>query len=91
MLTLLSAFLVASSLTSYPLYGDRSIVTPRATASHPRVEAAVDKGLVVELIVRCPAGTAIVSYSKPERLFCGPHGGCTPSLGTAVSAVCRTS
>ena len=53
------------------------------------VEAATDKGLMVELIVRCPAGVGIVTYSKVERLYCGPDHQCVGSLSNAVNRLCR--
>lgn len=84
---LASAALLASTFTAYPAFGDRSIAPP--PARHPRVEASVDKGLVIELIVRCHAGTAIVTYSKVERLYCGPTQGCARGLGTVLARVCR--
>lgn len=54
----------------------------------PRIEAITDRGLVLELIVRCPSGTAIVRYSKVERLFCGPKHECGPSRDAALRSAC---
>lgn len=89
MLTLASASLIATTLTTYPGYGDRSIGEPRAAVQHPRVEAVIDRGPIAELVVRCRAGTAIVSYSKVEKLYCGPGGACAASLGAVVARACR--
>jgi len=49
---------------------------PPSNRRPPRIEAVIDRGPIFELIVRCSSGTAIVSYSKVERLYCGPKGGC---------------
>ena len=62
---------------------------PRAAVGTAVVEAVVDRGPIQELIVRCPAGKAILSYSKVERLFCGRGAGCGRDLPTVVQRVCR--
>lgn len=64
-------------------------IYPGAKAPNPAIEAMVDRGPIVELIVRCPAGTAIISYSKMERLYCGPDLVCGRSMTTVVRRVCR--
>ncbi|MGQ0672745.1 MAG: hypothetical protein ACT4N2_07700 [Hyphomicrobium sp.] len=57
---------------------------------HPgaRIEAVLDRGIIAELIVKCPQGSGIVSYSKAEKVFCTPHGGCTPSIKKAIARTC---
>lgn len=57
-------------------------------ASDGRVEAATDRGPIIELIVRCPRGTAIITYSKMERLFCDPRLVCDPSRDVIVRRAC---
>jgi hypothetical protein len=91
-----TAMLLASTLivtlagyTAYPTYGDRSGVQPRAALAQPRVEATVDRGPIVEMIVRCPSGTAIISYSKMERLYCSPKHACSRALGSIVARTCE--
>jgi hypothetical protein len=81
------AFTLAS-YTAYPAFGDRSGVQPPAAQSQPRIEATTDRGPIVEMIVRCPKGTAIISYSKLERLFCSPKQACNRNLGTVVARAC---
>ena len=81
------AFTVAS-YTAYPAFGDRAGVQPRAAVSQPRIEATTDRGPIVEKIVRCPKGTAIISYSKLERRYCSPKNACNRSLGTVVAQAC---
>lgn len=53
------------------------------------VEARIDRGPIVELIVKCGEGAAIISYSKIERVFCTPQLVCGPGLKRAISATCR--
>lgn len=61
---------------------------PPARPATSRIEAIVDRGPILELIVRCPTGTAIVSYSKIERLYCGPRGGCNNSREQTIRSTC---
>ena len=77
-----------ASYTAYPAFGDRSGVQPPAAVAQPRIEATTDRGPIVEMIVRCPKGTAIISYSKIERLYCSPKQSCNRSLGTIVARAC---
>jgi hypothetical protein len=86
---LLAAALVAANLTAYQGFGDRGIGQPGAADRNPSVEATVDRGPIVELILRCPKGTAIVSYAKLERLFCSPRLVCGPQLGPIIARSCR--
>ena len=69
----------ASTFTIYP--GEKS--------REPRIEAMTDRGPIVELIVRCPTGTAIMSYSKLEGLYCTARHTCTSNLGAAIRSGCR--
>lgn len=69
----------AASFIEYPAF-----VKPGA-----RVEAIVDRGLIKELIVRCPQGTGILSYSKVERTYCTPDWRCAPGLDRAIARLCR--
>ncbi len=82
------AFLTAN-FTAYPGFGDRGIATPRKAERDARVEATTDKGPIVELIIRCPQGTAIISYSKLERLYCGPKSTCNRQIGYVADHACH--
>ena len=62
---------------------------PAFTKRHAVVEAATDKGLIVEMIVRCPGGPGIVTFSKVEGLYCGPDHRCARSLQPVVQRLCR--
>jgi hypothetical protein len=53
------------------------------------IEAYTDRGPIVELIVRCPVGTGIMSFSKIERLYCSSKFNCTVELQAAVADTCR--
>jgi hypothetical protein len=54
------------------------------------IEAIVDRGPISELIVKCGPGTAILSYSKIEDLYCTPNGsGCFKSFDAAMSNTCE--
>ena len=74
----LSALVLAANFTVYP----------PPTGTPPRVEAITDKGPILELIVRCPQGSAIISYSKVERLFCGPRMKCGSNREAALKQAC---
>ena len=52
------------------------------------VEAYTDRGPIVEMIVRCPTGTGIISYSKVEQLFCSSKMHCFGRLQPAVAETC---
>ncbi len=80
------AGLVAVSFGTYPAFGDK--VAPPTNPTHPLVEAAVDKGPIVELIVRCSKGTTIISYSKIENIYCGVRSGCVSKASDAVAKAC---
>lgn len=64
-------------------------IYPGVKAQNPAIEAMIDRGPIVELIVRCPSGTAIISYSKMERRYCGPDLVCDRSMATVVRRACR--
>lgn len=52
------------------------------------VEAYTDRGPIVEIIVRCPTGTGILSFSKIDRRFCSSKHNCYGSLRPAVLNTC---
>lgn len=56
---------------------------------HTLVEAYIDRGAIVELIVRCEGGTGILSYSKLDRLYCSSKHNCSATLQSAVDDTCR--
>jgi hypothetical protein len=70
-----------SGFAGYPSFGD---TLPTA----PQIEAVIDKGLIVELYIRCDRGIAIVTYSKVERAYCGPRHACSQSRPGAARSAC---
>lgn len=74
----LAALLVTSPFITYAPSG----------APLPRTEAVIDRGPILELIVQCRKGTGILSYSKLERLYCGPKGNCSRNRDLAISRLC---
>ena len=88
MLSVVATGIISASFTSYPALGDQGFVKPRAIETSPRVEVTTDRGPIVEIVVRCPTGTAIISYSKIERLFCSPKYKCEKSLAPVVARSC---
>ena len=83
-----ASFLVGALFTYYPGLGDRPRDMPRMGSGAPRIEAVVDKGPLLELIVACRRGSAILSYSKVERVYCGPRKGCDASFAKVARRTC---
>lgn len=73
-----------SEYREYPAFGDRASV-PQTR----RVEMAHDKGLIVELTVRCGAQVGIITFSKTERIYCTPSHKCWSDLDSAVLHTCE--
>ena len=61
---------------------------------YAKVEMVHDKGLMMEIVVRCrrkangAISPGILSYSKVERLFCSSKGRCTTSAQRAARDTC---
>jgi hypothetical protein len=72
-----------SEYLQYPAFGDR-VPVPDGR----RVEMAHDKGLIVELTVRCGAQVGIITYSKVDRAYCTPTHRCWSDLNRAVQQTC---
>lgn len=75
----IAGVVLAAGFTLYP--GNR--------APDSRIEAITDRGPIKELIVRCPVGTTIVTYSPVERLYCTPRLRCEVDLDTVIARSCR--
>jgi hypothetical protein len=75
----------AANYVEYPSFNAR----PMVNADRARVEAVTDLGPIQELIVKCATGTAIVSYSKIDKMFCGAGNQCSVSLPIMVRKVCK--
>ena len=79
MLALVLSTSIASTFTVYTKPNGRA----------PAIEAITDRGPILEMIVRCPKGTAIITYSKVEKLFCGPKSNCSADRGEIIGRTCK--
>jgi hypothetical protein len=79
---------IAASATNFVEYPSMN-ARPMVNADRARVEAVTDLGPVQELIVKCATGTAIISYSKIDKMFCGAGNQCSVSLPIMVRKVCK--
>ena len=61
---------------------------PAFVLDHPKIEAVTDKGPILEMIVRCRTGTAIISYSKIERVYCDPRLSCARDRNVVARRAC---
>ena len=73
-----SALVVASLTTIYP----------GKAANLGQIEAVTDRGPILEIIVRCPTGTAIMTYSKIEKVFCTPQIKCSVDRNAVIRRSC---
>ena len=89
MISVFTISLLTANFAAYPSFGDRGIASPRKAERNARIEATIDRGPIVELIVRCPTGTAIISYSKVEHLYCSPTHACDRQINRVVAQTCR--
>ena len=74
----------AANFSLYPGFRDRNAV----------VEMTTDKGLIVEIVVRCrrkangQVSPGILTYSKVERLYCSSKNRCTRDADRAFKDTC---
>ena len=74
----------AQNFSLYPGFTDRDAL----------VEMTTDKGLIVEVVLRCsraPSGkisSGIMTYSKIERLYCSSKNRCFKEAGRAFDDTC---
>lgn len=79
MLTAAALYAVLVAIFSdYPAFSHRDT----------EVEAYTDRGPIIELIVRCPAGTGIISYSKIDQRYCSSKFKCSPDMRSAIDNTC---
>lgn len=86
--TTLAVGVITAAFSTYPSLGDRGLIEPKAATNSARVERAVDRGPIVEMIVRCQHGVAIMSYSKIERVYCTPKSTCLSNMSDAIAKSC---
>lgn len=77
--SIVAAAATTTIFTDYP-----GFVNPNST-----VQSYPDKGPIIEIVVRCPAGSGILSYSKIERVYCSAKHRCFAALSPAVDHTCR--
>lgn len=63
-------------------------IYPGNAAPDPRIEAVTRRGPIYELIVKCPSGTAILSYSPIEQRYCTPKWSCMANREAAIAESC---
>ena len=84
--------IATAGFTTYPGFGDNVPGVQPRVAIPPqglRIETLVDRGPIVEMIIRCGANTAIISYSKVEKLYCAPNqAACSPALDKTLAPTC---
>ena len=83
--------ITTAGFTTYPGFGDRIETQPPMpshVASGLGVEAVVDHGPIVEMIIRCGGATAIISYSKVDKVYCSPKMQCGMTLDKTMAVAC---
>ncbi len=78
---MLSAFVVSAVSATFSVYP--GFVKPKS-----QVEMVRDLGLVLEVTVKCPLGTGILTFSKVEKVFCAPDLVCYRDLQAAIRKTC---
>ena len=73
-----------SEFIYYPAFRGGTSAQPKGV-----VEMANDKGLTVELVVRCNGRPGVVTYSKLEHIYCSAKHRCSKALGAAIRDTCR--
>ena len=76
--------LVALGLAAAAIFSDY----PAFLKKGGTVEAYTDRGPIVEMIVRCPDGSGIISYSKIDKQYCSSKMHCYGRLNMAVADTC---
>jgi hypothetical protein len=77
-------FLAASLIAAAQGYIDYPVFVDPTS----RVEAVIDRGPILELIVACSEGNAIISYSKMEQTYCSPTFKCGPHMERVIEQSC---
>ena len=77
--SILVAVAVTSTFTLYP-----GFVEPKS-----QIEAVRDIGPVLELIVKCPLGNGMMSYSKVDKKFCTADWTCYRDPKAAIAHLCK--
>lgn len=73
--------LLAATTGTFTIY-------PGPAAGSPQIEAVTQRGPIYELIVNCGSGTAIVSYSPVDGMYCAPRGACGGDRAAIIDQSC---
>ena len=74
-------FIALGMMTPFTIY-------PGGSAGLEPIEAITDRGPILEMIIRCRNGSAIMSYSKLERLYCSPKLYCSGDRDDIIRRSC---
>ncbi len=61
---------------------------PGPAAPDSRIEAITQRGPIYEMIVRCDEGSAIMTYSPVEQLYCSPLHVCSSNRTAVIARSC---
>ena len=61
---------------------------PPPSSPEPRIEAIIDRGIISELIVKCVDGTAIISYSPTDGMYCLTPSNCSSDRKEIIDQSC---
>jgi hypothetical protein len=61
---------------------------PPLSSPEPRIEAIMERGIISELIVKCVDGTAIISYSPADGMYCLSPTNCSTDRKDIVDQSC---
>jgi len=89
---LLTATLFVAATTA-PLQAANFTLYPGFTDPNAFVEMTTDKGLIIEIVLRCSrkngkVKAGIMTYSKMDRMFCSSKMRCSRSADKAADDTC---
>jgi hypothetical protein len=61
---------------------------PPPSSPEPRIEAIIERGIISELIVKCVHGTAIISYSPTDGMYCLSPSNCSTDRMDIIDQSC---
>jgi hypothetical protein len=63
-------------------------LSPPPSSPEPRIEAIIQRGIISELIVKCVDGTAIISYSPTDGMYCLSPSNCSTDRLEIIDQSC---
>jgi hypothetical protein len=61
---------------------------PPPSSPEPRIEAIIQRGIISELIMKCVDGTAIISYSPTDGMYCLTPSNCSTDRMEIIEQSC---